>query len=157
MTFCGETLSNCSVLLLMTNIVIIKQSARFLYAWNALTAARILNYVWIHQIMTLANNTCYIINCPKCSTLLLFMKAYETFISILKLSCRLLRNFSSCMFFTGSKVVGLDQLSGSDSKFSSSSTYKTKKGMFRTVGALYKDQLQKLMTTLRNTNPNFVR
>ena len=32
-----------------------------------------------------------------------------------------------------------------------------KGGMFRTVGALYKDQLNRLMTTLRNTNPNFVR
>ena len=29
--------------------------------------------------------------------------------------------------------------------------------MFRTVGALYKEQLSKLMVTLRNTNPNFVR
>merc|ERR1719466_661960 len=38
-----------------------------------------------------------------------------------------------------------------------SNVYKTRKGMFRTVGALYKDQLGKLMTTLRNTNPNFVR
>merc|ERR1712002_1049019 len=36
-------------------------------------------------------------------------------------------------------------------------TYKTKKGMFRTVGQLYKESLNKLMTTLRNTNPNFVR
>ncbi|CAK9300346.1 unnamed protein product [Gordionus sp. m RMFG-2023] len=33
----------------------------------------------------------------------------------------------------------------------------TRKGMFRTVGQLYKDQLNKLMTTLHNTNPNFVR
>lgn len=32
-----------------------------------------------------------------------------------------------------------------------------KKGMFRTVGQLYKEQLSKLMNTLRNTNPNFVR
>ena len=32
-----------------------------------------------------------------------------------------------------------------------------KKGMFRTVGQLYKEQLFKLMGTLRNTNPNFVR
>ena len=56
-----------------------------------------------------------------------------------------------------SKVVGLDQLQQSDSKFSSNVAYKTKKGMFRTVGALFKDQLQKLMVTLRNTNPNFVR
>ena len=32
-----------------------------------------------------------------------------------------------------------------------------KKGMFRTVGQLYKEQLTKLMGTLKNTNPNFVR
>ena len=36
-------------------------------------------------------------------------------------------------------------------------SYKTKKGMFRTVGQLYKESLSKLMSTLRNTNPNFVR
>lgn len=29
--------------------------------------------------------------------------------------------------------------------------------MFRTVSQLYKEQLTKLMVTLRNTNPNFVR
>lgn len=29
--------------------------------------------------------------------------------------------------------------------------------MFRTVSQLYKEQLAKLMITLRNTNPNFVR
>lgn len=34
---------------------------------------------------------------------------------------------------------------------------RTRKGMFRTVSQLYKDQLTKLMVTLRNTNPNFVR
>ncbi|XP_023677874.2 myosin-11-like isoform X1 [Paramormyrops kingsleyae] len=34
---------------------------------------------------------------------------------------------------------------------------KTKKGMFRTVGQLYKESLTKLMTTLHNTQPNFVR
>lgn len=34
---------------------------------------------------------------------------------------------------------------------------RTRKGMFRTVGQLYKEQLSKLMVTLRNTNPNFVR
>eukprot|EP00118_Oscarella_pearsei_P003363 m.14044 g.14044 ORF g.14044 m.14044 type:complete len:1988 (+) comp25432_c0_seq1:98-6061(+) len=32
-----------------------------------------------------------------------------------------------------------------------------RKGMFRTVGQLYKEQLNSLMTTLRNTTPNFVR
>ena len=34
---------------------------------------------------------------------------------------------------------------------------KTRKGMFRTVGQLYKEQLNKLMQTLNNTSPNFVR
>ncbi|XP_048846308.1 myosin-11-like isoform X2 [Brienomyrus brachyistius] len=34
---------------------------------------------------------------------------------------------------------------------------KAKKGMFRTVGQLYKESLTKLMTTLHNTQPNFVR
>ncbi|XP_065181021.1 myosin-10-like isoform X2 [Sycon ciliatum] len=34
---------------------------------------------------------------------------------------------------------------------------RTRKGMFRTVGQLYKEQLSRLMETLRNTNPNFVR
>ena len=34
---------------------------------------------------------------------------------------------------------------------------RTRKGMFRTVSQHYKDQLSKLMITLRNTNPNFVR
>ncbi|MBN3303892.1 MYH11 protein, partial [Amia calva] len=53
------------------------------------------------------------------------------------------------------RIVGLDQMAKmSDSAPSAS---KTKKGMFRTVGQLYKESLTKLMTTLRNTNPNFVR
>ena len=34
---------------------------------------------------------------------------------------------------------------------------RTRKGMFRTVSQLYKEQLTKLMATLRNTNPNFAR
>ena len=34
---------------------------------------------------------------------------------------------------------------------------RARKGMFRTVSQLYKEQLAKLMETLRNTNPNFVR
>ncbi|XP_074927362.1 myosin-14-like [Chelonoidis abingdonii] len=54
------------------------------------------------------------------------------------------------------RIVGLDQVSGmGDVAFGAS--YKTKKGMFRTVGQLYKESLAKLMATLRNTNPNFVR
>ncbi|XP_055079787.1 myosin-11-like [Periophthalmus magnuspinnatus] len=52
------------------------------------------------------------------------------------------------------RVVGLDTLT----KMSESSVpTKSKKGMFRTVGQLYKESLGKLMTTLHNTQPNFVR
>lgn len=54
------------------------------------------------------------------------------------------------------KVVGMDMQHQSDSPFGGG-IRATRKGMFRTVGALYKDQLNRLMTTLRNTNPNFVR
>ena len=56
-----------------------------------------------------------------------------------------------------SKVVGMEQLVDKPEGKFVSNVYKTRKGMFRTVGALYKEQLGKLMTTLRNTNPNFVR
>ncbi|XP_030639155.1 myosin-9a [Chanos chanos] len=53
------------------------------------------------------------------------------------------------------RIVGLDKVAGmSDSMHGA---FKTRKGMFRTVGQLYKEQLANLMTTLRNTNPNFVR
>ncbi|XP_060921730.1 myosin-9-like isoform X1 [Labrus mixtus] len=51
------------------------------------------------------------------------------------------------------RIVGLDKVSG----MSEPGAFKTRKGMFRTVGQLYKEQLSKLMATLRNTNPNFVR
>ncbi|NP_001084034.1 myosin, heavy chain 10, non-muscle S homeolog [Xenopus laevis] len=54
------------------------------------------------------------------------------------------------------RIVGLDQVAGmAETAFGAA--YKTKKGMFRTVGQLYKESLAKLMATLRNTNPNFVR
>uniref|UniRef100_A0A668APL2 Myosin-9 n=1 Tax=Myripristis murdjan TaxID=586833 RepID=A0A668APL2_9TELE len=53
------------------------------------------------------------------------------------------------------RIVGLDKVAGmSDSMHGA---FKTRKGMFRTVGQLYKEQLGNLMATLRNTNPNFVR
>ncbi|KAK1795182.1 hypothetical protein P4O66_010359, partial [Electrophorus voltai] len=61
------------------------------------------------------------------------------------------------------RIVGLDQVaSGGLSEGSGPVTFgaaglKTKKGMFRTVGQLYKESLTKLMATLRNTNPNFLR
>ena len=51
------------------------------------------------------------------------------------------------------EIVGLGAAQSSDSAFGA----RTRKGMFRTVGQLYKEQLSKLMVTLRNTNPNFVR
>uniref|UniRef100_A0A3Q3IGA7 Myosin, heavy chain 10, non-muscle n=1 Tax=Monopterus albus TaxID=43700 RepID=A0A3Q3IGA7_MONAL len=54
------------------------------------------------------------------------------------------------------RIVGLDQVTGMN-ETAFGAAYKTKKGMFRTVGQLYKEQLSKLMATLRNTNPNFVR
>ncbi|XP_064423687.1 myosin-10 isoform X1 [Latimeria chalumnae] len=54
------------------------------------------------------------------------------------------------------RIVGLDQVAGMN-ETAFGSVYKTKKGMFRTVGQLYKESLTKLMATLRNTNPNFVR
>lgn len=57
---------------------------------------------------------------------------------------------------TVDRIVGLDQVAGMN-ETAFGATYKTKKGMFRTVGQLYKESLTKLMATLRNTNPNFVR
>ncbi|XP_040927030.1 myosin-9-like isoform X2 [Betta splendens] len=53
------------------------------------------------------------------------------------------------------RIVGLDKVAGMAD--SAHGAFKTRKGMFRTVGQLYKEQLGNLMTTLRNTNPNFVR
>ncbi|XP_053393233.1 myosin-10-like isoform X7 [Mercenaria mercenaria] len=52
-----------------------------------------------------------------------------------------------------SEIVGLGAADGGDTMFGA----RTRKGMFRTVSQLYKEQLAKLMATLRNTNPNFVR
>uniref|UniRef100_A0A3B3SL12 Myosin, heavy chain 14, non-muscle n=1 Tax=Paramormyrops kingsleyae TaxID=1676925 RepID=A0A3B3SL12_9TELE len=46
------------------------------------------------------------------------------------------------------RIVGLDQVSSGGLG---------EGGMFRTVGQLYKESLTKLMATLRNTNPNFLR
>ena len=51
------------------------------------------------------------------------------------------------------EIVGMAQQAMSDTQFGA----RTRKGMFRTVSQLYKEQLGKLMVTLRNTNPNFVR
>ncbi|KAM3865194.1 myosin-11a isoform 2-T2 [Diretmus argenteus] len=55
------------------------------------------------------------------------------------------------------RVVGLETIAKMSGDSSMPSASKTKKGMFRTVGQLYKESLSKLMTTLHNTQPNFVR
>lgn len=60
--------------------------------------------------------------------------------------------YFSYVCFTA-EIVGMGATASSDTMFGS----RTRKGMFRTVGQLYKEQLTKLMATLRNTNPNFVR
>ncbi|CAL1262334.1 unnamed protein product [Larinioides sclopetarius] len=51
------------------------------------------------------------------------------------------------------EIVGMAAATMGDTQFGA----RTRKGMFRTVSQLYKEQLAKLMATLRNTNPNFVR
>uniref|UniRef100_T1KQZ7 Myosin motor domain-containing protein n=1 Tax=Tetranychus urticae TaxID=32264 RepID=T1KQZ7_TETUR len=51
------------------------------------------------------------------------------------------------------EIVGMGMATMGDTQFGA----RTRKGMFRTVSQFYKDQLSKLMVTLRNTNPNFVR
>jgi myosin heavy chain 9/10/11/14 len=58
-----------------------------------------------------------------------------------------------CSIWKDAEIVGMAQQAMSDTQFGA----RTRKGMFRTVSQLYKEQLAKLMDTLRNTNPNFVR
>uniref|UniRef100_A0A8D2PK78 Myosin heavy chain 11 n=1 Tax=Zosterops lateralis melanops TaxID=1220523 RepID=A0A8D2PK78_ZOSLA len=60
-------------------------------------------------------------------------------------------------FFDSHLLLAAHKCERDNESSSLPSASKTKKGMFRTVGQLYKEQLTKLMTTLRNTNPNFVR
>ena len=57
------------------------------------------------------------------------------------------------LVFFAAEIVGMAQQAMSDTQFGA----RARKGMFRTVSQLYKEQLAKLMETLRNTNPNFVR
>lgn len=58
-----------------------------------------------------------------------------------------------CHIWKDAEIVGMAQQALTDTQFGA----RTRKGMFRTVSQLYKEQLAKLMITLRNTNPNFVR
>lgn len=67
-------------------------------------------------------------------------------------SCLLLLNYNHlCVFLA--EIVGMGATVASDVAIGA----RTRKGMFRTVGQTYKEQLYKLMQTLNNTNPNFVR
>jgi myosin protein heavy chain len=54
------------------------------------------------------------------------------------------------------EIVGMGAAQADNSVFGASRTA-TRKGMFRTVGQTYKEQLTRLMQTLNNTNANFVR
>ncbi|XP_068176707.1 myosin-9-like [Antennarius striatus] len=63
--------------------------------------------------------------------------------------------FTADLWKDMNRIVGMDKVPGMSE--SSMGMFKGRKGMFRTVGQLYKEQLGNLMTTLRNTNPNFVR
>ncbi|KOB69519.1 Myosin heavy chain, non-muscle [Operophtera brumata] len=58
-----------------------------------------------------------------------------------------------CHIWKDAEIVGMAQQAMTDTQFGA----RTRKGMFRTVSQLYKEQLTKLMATLKNTNPNFVR
>jgi myosin protein heavy chain len=51
------------------------------------------------------------------------------------------------------EIVGMGAATANETSFGA----RTRKGMFRTVGQLYKEQLSRLMSTLNNSNPNFVR
>ncbi|XP_037112079.1 myosin-11-like [Syngnathus acus] len=65
-------------------------------------------------------------------------------------------NFIQELWKDADRVVGLETITKMSESAAPTST-KSKKGMFRTVGQLYKESLGKLMTTLHNTQPNFVR
>merc|ERR1719427_2572840 len=58
-----------------------------------------------------------------------------------------------CHIWKDAEIVGMAHQAMTDTQFERV----TRKGMFRTLSQLYKKQLAKLMVTLRNTNPNFVR
>ncbi|XP_038608204.1 myosin-14 isoform X2 [Tachyglossus aculeatus] len=54
-------------------------------------------------------------------------------------------------------IVGLEQVSSLGEGSGAGPGGRPRRGMFRTVGQLYKESLSRLMSTLSNTNPSFVR
>ncbi|XP_066910591.1 myosin-10-like [Clytia hemisphaerica] len=63
-------------------------------------------------------------------------------------------SFISGLWKDVDNIVGMSVADSMDTAFGAS---RTKKGMFRTVSQLYKEQLAGLMNTLHSTKPNFVR
>jgi len=55
------------------------------------------------------------------------------------------------------EIVGMGATVSASDASSAFGGRATRKGMFRTVGQTYKEQLTRLMQTLNNTSPNFVR
>lgn len=64
--------------------------------------------------------------------------------------------FVATLWRDTANVVGIGMQSQSEAK-SAFGGQRPRKGMFRTVGQLYKEQLTNLMTVLRQTQPHFVR
>ena len=60
-----------------------------------------------------------------------------------------------CLLYSLADIVGLSATDQTEGTLNARPN--VRRGMFRTVGQLYKEQLTKLMNTLKNTNPNFVR
>ena len=54
-------------------------------------------------------------------------------------------------------IVSIHAKDSADSAAAKFGAQRTRKGMFRTVGQLYKEQLTNLMKTLNQTQPHFVR
>lgn len=54
-------------------------------------------------------------------------------------------------------IVSMHAKDSADSAAAKFGAQRTRKGMFRTVGQLYKEQLANLMKTLNQTQPHFVR
>eukprot|EP00058_Branchiostoma_floridae_P009868 XP_002595356.1 hypothetical protein BRAFLDRAFT_113850 [Branchiostoma floridae] len=63
-------------------------------------------------------------------------------------------SFMATIWKDATGIISMSEAQAADTAFGQS---RIRKGMFRTVGQLYKEQLAKLMEVLRNTNPNFVR
>lgn len=62
-------------------------------------------------------------------------------------------HFYRIYVFTSAEFAGIGSTEVNETAYG----MRAKKGMFRTVSQLYKEQLLRLMQTLKNTEPHFVR